>query len=280
MEQRWRHETYKDDRDAEKQYLDELPAGRRRRRPVRSRWRRRRSHPKSSSGSTTRATAHAFWADHKHVLPLHYAVYLVAEVGCKRSAAANVETVFSGAGKFMEEASSAGHVLLRRMIKLHYNLKYIFIRPTVEEVWCVRATSPSMAREVHAPPSPRSRARTRRSPRPRPRRVRESSELITEASQRERVCAQRGSKTGLKTIINLSGELRRVLACARCPSALYTHCTLAVAAGACTCTGSEGVPCTGLYLVSKYTCTVSEVAILVLGVGLGVHHLNASVNTV
>ena len=71
------------------------------------------------------------------MLPLHYAVYLVAEVGCKRSAAANVETVFSGAGKFMEEASSADHVLLRRMIKLHYNWKYIFIRPTAEEV-CAR----------------------------------------------------------------------------------------------------------------------------------------------
>ena len=61
-----------------------------------------------------------FWADHRRVLPLHYAVYL-AEVGCKRAAAANVESVFSGAGKFTDEASSAGHVLLRRMVKLHYN---------------------------------------------------------------------------------------------------------------------------------------------------------------
>eukprot|EP00966_Prymnesium_polylepis_P286606 6620372-Prymnesium_polylepis.1 len=71
----------------------------------------------------------------------------------------------------MEEASSAGHVLLRRMIKLHYIWKYIFIRPTAEEV-CARylAKLPSMAREVHAPRSPRSRARTRRSPRLRPRR--------------------------------------------------------------------------------------------------------------
>ena len=153
LEQRWRHETYKDDRNAEKQYLDELPAGRRRRRPVRSRWRRRRSHPKSSSGSTTRATAHAFWADHKHVLPLHYAVYLVAEVGCKRSAAANVETVFSGAGKFMEEASSAGHVLMRRMIKLHYNWKYIFIRPTAEEV-CARYLAKHGQGGARPPPAP------------------------------------------------------------------------------------------------------------------------------
>ena len=77
-----------------------------------------------------------FWADHKLTLPLHYAAYL-ADVGCKRAAAANVESVFSGAGKFTEEASSAGHLLLRRMIKLHYNWKYPFIRPRIEEV-CTR----------------------------------------------------------------------------------------------------------------------------------------------
>eukprot|EP00966_Prymnesium_polylepis_P183046 4241496-Prymnesium_polylepis.1 len=108
-----------------------------------------------------------------------------------------------------------------------------------------------MAREVHAPPSSRSRAR------PQP----------TEPSPAAEEGAGEQSKRGLKTIINLSGELRRTLSCARCPSALYTHCVshachvrvlrprsplthcaLAVAAGACTCTGSEGVPCTGLYL--------------------------------
>ena len=85
----------------------------------------------------------------------HYAVYL-AEVGCKRSAAANVETVFSGAGKFMEEASSAGHVqLLRRMIKLHYNWKYFFIRPTVEEV-CARYLAKHGGRaKVCGRPAPR-----------------------------------------------------------------------------------------------------------------------------
>jgi hypothetical protein len=105
-------------------------------------------------GGGHRFNTHAFWADHKQVLPLHYAVYL-AEVGCKRSAAANVETVFSGAGKFMEEASSAGHVLLRRMIKLHYNWKYIFLRPTVEAV-CARYLAKhgqgKGVREASAPP--------------------------------------------------------------------------------------------------------------------------------
>lgn len=74
-----------------------------------------------------------FWADHKTSLPLHFAVYL-AEVGCKKAAAANVESVFSGAGKFTDEAKSAGHVLLSRIIRLHYNYKYPFLRPTLKQV--------------------------------------------------------------------------------------------------------------------------------------------------
>ena len=36
---------------------------------------------------------HEFWADHKKSLPLHFGAY-VAEVGCKKAAAANVESVF------------------------------------------------------------------------------------------------------------------------------------------------------------------------------------------
>ena len=46
----------------------------------------------------------------------------------------NVETVFSGAGKFTEEAKSTGPTLLRRMVKLHYNWKYTFLRPSIEQV--------------------------------------------------------------------------------------------------------------------------------------------------
>ena len=80
-----------------------------------------------------RINLRAFWADHKRVLPLHYNVYL-AEVGCKKSAAANVESVFSGAGKFTDEAGSAGHVLLPRIVRLHYNWKYDFLCPTVDQV--------------------------------------------------------------------------------------------------------------------------------------------------
>ena len=102
-----------------------------------------------------------FWADHKSVLPVHYGVY-VAEVGCKKAAASNVESVFSGAGKFTEEvprpplalclpprriaptplntargawqATFTGGTLLSRMVKLHYDWKYPFLRPKVESV--------------------------------------------------------------------------------------------------------------------------------------------------
>ena len=75
----------------------------------------------------------SFWADHKAALPLHYSAYL-AEVGCKKSASANVESVFSGAGNFMEQGGTSGSTLLERMVKLHYNWKYEFVRPILEAV--------------------------------------------------------------------------------------------------------------------------------------------------
>ena len=34
----------------------------------------------------------------------------------------------------MEEAKSTGPTLLQRMVKLHYNWKYPFLRPTIESV--------------------------------------------------------------------------------------------------------------------------------------------------
>ena len=85
-------------------------------------------------------------------------------MGCKKAAAANVESVFSGAGKFSGEARptpkplapylSHAHLTthtddsemcrrrplpappscMQRMVKLHYNWKYIFLRPTIEEI--------------------------------------------------------------------------------------------------------------------------------------------------
>ena len=57
-----------------------------------------------------------------------------AEVGPKKAAAANVESVFSGAGKFTDEAKSAGPKLISRMTKLHYDWKYKFLHPTNKQV--------------------------------------------------------------------------------------------------------------------------------------------------
>jgi hypothetical protein len=118
---------------------------------------------------TQRFNLRAFWAEHKLLLPLHHRVY-ISEVGCNKSAAANVESVFSGAGKFTEEvctalpahsvsrptatthprlpprcvptvlspwpaqAKSVGPILLQRMVRLHYNWKYPFLRPTILQV--------------------------------------------------------------------------------------------------------------------------------------------------
>ena len=85
------------------------------------------------SADSPRFNLHAFWVDHKAQLPLHFGVYLT-EVGCIRAASASVETVFSGAGKFMEEAPSAGATLLRMMVRCNVNYQYWFIRPTLAEV--------------------------------------------------------------------------------------------------------------------------------------------------
>ena len=86
--------------------------------------------------STTRTQQfdlHNLWLDNKFSLPLHYAVY-IAEVGCKNVAAANVESVFSGAGKFTLEAKSTGPVYLRQIVKVHNNWKYLCLRPTEEAI--------------------------------------------------------------------------------------------------------------------------------------------------
>ena len=111
----------------------------------------------TNKGADPRFNLRRFWADHKAVLPIHFRVrpwaprlpliaflisfldclpqqVFLSEVGCNRAAAANVESVFSGAGKFTEEAKSLGSLLLGRMVKLHYNWKYEFVRPTIEEV--------------------------------------------------------------------------------------------------------------------------------------------------
>eukprot|EP00966_Prymnesium_polylepis_P160718 3714714-Prymnesium_polylepis.1 len=60
----------------------------------------------------------------------------------------------------MEEASSAGHVLL-----LHYNWKYIFIRPTAEEV-CARYLAKHGQFVNHTPHPTRNGEKARVAPRP------------------------------------------------------------------------------------------------------------------
>ena len=79
----------------------------------------------------------------------------MTEVGCIR-ASASVETVFSGAGKFMEEAPSAGAKLLRMMVRCHTNYGYWFLRPTIEEVVARynQKHHPSRKPDPAAPPSP------------------------------------------------------------------------------------------------------------------------------
>ena len=67
--------------------------------------------------NTTRFNLRKFWAAYKLVLPIHYHTYL-AEVGCKKAASDNVESVFSGAGKFTAEAPLVGALTLSRIVKL------------------------------------------------------------------------------------------------------------------------------------------------------------------
>ena len=49
-------------------------------------------------------------------------------------AAANVESVFSGAGKFTLEAKATGAVYLRQIVKVHYNWKYPCLQPTEKAI--------------------------------------------------------------------------------------------------------------------------------------------------
>ena len=112
--------------------------------------------------SSERFNLRAFWADHKETLPLHYSVY-VAEVGCKKGAAANVESVFSGAGKFTEEAKSARGTRCSR-------------------AWCgctTTGSTPSSARRSRRWSSATWRSSTRR--RPPVRRLRRSLRLERQA---------------------------------------------------------------------------------------------------
>ena len=75
----------------------------------------------------------SFWFEHRGDLPIHYKTF-VAEVGSQKAAAANVETVFSGAGGMVAKAASLGADLLADYTICHYNWQYDFLLPSDEEI--------------------------------------------------------------------------------------------------------------------------------------------------
>lgn len=70
---------------------------------------------------------------YKHALPIHYALW-VAEVGCCKVASANIETVFSGAGRISKKSRKLSPTLLSDYAFCHYNYKYDWLRPTEAEI--------------------------------------------------------------------------------------------------------------------------------------------------
>ena len=58
----------------------------------------------------------------------------VAEVGCAKVSSANVETVFSGAGRISMKSNCVDPEILSNYAFLHYNYKYDWLRPTLEEI--------------------------------------------------------------------------------------------------------------------------------------------------
>ena len=74
-----------------------------------------------------------FWSGQKSVIPVHYSLWM-AEVGCAKVASANVETVFSGAGRISMKSHCLGPQILSDYAFLHYNYKYDWLRPTLEEI--------------------------------------------------------------------------------------------------------------------------------------------------
>ena len=75
----------------------------------------------------------AFWAAYKHLLPIHYRVYL-GDCGSKRAASASVETVYSGATKLSDGSDSLADDVLAAYIFCHYNWKFEFLRPSIPEI--------------------------------------------------------------------------------------------------------------------------------------------------
>ena len=63
----------------------------------------------------------------------YYSLWL-AEVGCAKVASANVEVVFSGAGRISMKSHCLDPQFLRDYAFLHYNYKYDWLRPKLEEI--------------------------------------------------------------------------------------------------------------------------------------------------
>ena len=83
--------------------------------------------------TTSRMDVNQFWADQKKTLPIHYNMY-VGDCASKRASSAAVETVYSGATKLSDEAQMLGDDTLAAYVFDHYNWKYTFLRPTVNEI--------------------------------------------------------------------------------------------------------------------------------------------------
>ena len=63
----------------------------------------------------------------------HYGLW-VAEVGPAKIASANVETVFSGAGRISAKSRTLSPLILSDYAFCHYNYQYDWLRPTLEEI--------------------------------------------------------------------------------------------------------------------------------------------------
>ena len=74
-----------------------------------------------------------FWVAHKQTLPIHYALW-VSEVGCAKVASANIETVFSGAGRISNKSRKLSPEILSNYAFCHYNYKYDWLRPSLDEI--------------------------------------------------------------------------------------------------------------------------------------------------
>ena len=76
-----------------------------------------------------------FWSANQHHLPIHYRAY-IGDCACKKAAPANVETVFCGAKKLADSASTLGDNLLAAYVINNINWELEFLRPDVHDIVC------------------------------------------------------------------------------------------------------------------------------------------------